>query len=62
MSIYEFVKSVYDNAADPGMYMDIETAKTDIDNFRRDGWNVPDELTPVEYMETYNDFVSNYNK
>lgn len=55
---YEFVRELMDTTrngySEP---MTIENAQIDLDNFRRDGWNVPEDLTPEEYMEIWNELL-----
>ena len=59
MTIVEFVKNVRENEEN-GAYsekMDLETAKIDLDNFRSDGWDLPEGITPESYMDAWNKLV-----
>ena len=59
MTIAEFVKNVWENEEN-GAYserMDLETAKIDLNNFRSDGWDLPEGITPESYMEAWNELV-----
>ena len=59
MTASEFVLSIWDSDS-YGAYvdlMDLETAKTDLENFVSDGVILPDELTPELYMHLWNYLV-----
>ncbi len=58
MTISEFVKKLWEN--DPNgncEEMDIQTAYEDIENFKADGWDLPEGITPKSYMEAWNELV-----
>lgn len=59
MTIREFVKTLWEN--DPNgsasERMDLETARADLENFRADGWDLPDGITPESYAEAWNELV-----
>ena len=59
MSITDFVESLireYRGTLEP---MDLDTAKIDLNNFKRDGWDLPEGITPEEYAETWNELIAN---
>lgn len=60
MTKREFVRDIWEHQMDyDGSYMSLETAGTDLANFRaEDGWDVPEDLTPEEYMDLYNELVA----
>lgn len=58
MTIREFVKQLWEN--DPNgncEEMDIQTAYEDIENFKADGWDLPEDIAPESYMEAWNELV-----
>lgn len=58
MTAYEFVRSLWENSDAYNVRMDIDTARTDLDNFRsEDDWDVPEDLTAEEYMEIWNALI-----
>lgn len=57
MTTSEFVRSLFENSNDYTTRMDIETARQDLDNFRADGWDLPEDITPEDYMEAWNDLI-----
>ena len=63
MTKREFVRDIWEHQMDyDGSYMSLETARTDLANFRaEDGWDVPEDLTPEEYMDIYNELVDTQN-
>ena len=63
MTKREFVRDIWEHQMDyDGSYMSLETAKADLANFRaEDGWDVPEDLTPEEYMDIYNELVEAQN-
>lgn len=60
MTAYEFVKNLWENSDASTVRMDIETARADLENFRSEDWDVPENLTAEEYMETWNGLVTEY--
>lgn len=52
----EFVCDLWQNSGDT-QRMDIETAAGDLENYRADGWDIPDGLTPELYAELWNRLV-----
>lgn len=60
MTTYEFVANLFDECRNDVAPIDIETAKEDLQNFRKeaisapDCWEVPEDLTPEEYMKIWN--------
>lgn len=58
-SVRDFVESVFNTASiDYDVPMTIETARTDLANFRADGWNLPTDITPEAYMEIWNELIA----
>lgn len=60
MTISEFVQDLFDSFRDTPEPLDIETAAADLDNFRSDGWPLPDDITPEAYAEEWNRLVHDY--
>lgn len=58
MTVYEFTKSLFDESLFPKR-MTIETATEDLENFRIDGWELPEDITAEEYAEIWNGFLDN---
>lgn len=59
MNAIEFVLNIWESES-YGAYaeiMDIETAKTDLQNYVSDGVVLPPELTPELYMNIWNNLV-----
>ena len=50
-----FVADLFDSALDTSQ-MTAELAAEDLDRFRSEGWNVPEDLTAEEYAEIWNHF------
>jgi hypothetical protein len=50
-----FVAELWDNAIDTTA-MTAEQAAEDLAHFRREGWDVPEDLTAAEYAEIWNHF------
>lgn len=58
MTAYEFVTDLYNEAdTDQLTAMTIETAAADLGNYARDGWDIPDDLTPELYAEIWNELL-----
>lgn len=58
MTIYDFVETLRDSYPfDPDFLMDEETAAGDLENFRADGWDLPDGITPRLYADAWNSQV-----
>ena len=59
MTIREFVLKLWEN--DPNgstaERLDLDTARIDLDNFRADGWDLPEGITPESYAEAWNELV-----
>ena len=62
MTTSEFVRNLWENSGDYTTKMDITTAQNDLDTFRAEGWDVPDDLTAEEYAEAWNDLVDSIAK
>lgn len=50
-----FVADLFDTAIDASP-ITAELAAEDLDRFRAEGWDVPEDLTPEEYAEIWNGF------
>ena len=57
MTEREFVRSIWECSDCYDQRMDIETAIIDLENFRADGYDVPDSLTPESYMSIWNSLI-----
>lgn len=58
MTKREFVENLFnENRNGNPELMDIETAENDLNNFRLDGWDIPEDLTADEYAEIWNSLV-----
>ena len=57
MTTSEFVRNLWENSSDYTTKMDINTAQNDLDTFRAEGWDVPEDLTAEEYAEAWNELV-----
>lgn len=59
MTTHDFVMNIWEHEMDyDGSYISLETARADLEAFRaQDGWDVPEDLTPEEYMDIYNELV-----
>lgn len=55
---YEFVRTLWENCREGyDTKLDIREATTDLQRFRDAEWNVPEDLTPEEFMEYWNELV-----
>lgn len=57
MTILEFVSNLFDAHPVTPERMTIEQAEKDLQNFRREGWELPNDITPAEYMEEWNALI-----
>lgn len=61
MTIYEFAKQLWEACDDPdGIEKNgytVEDAAADLENFRADGWDLPDDITPEEFAAAMNEVV-----
>lgn len=61
MTTYELAKQVWENCIDPdGISKNgytVQDAAADLDNFRADGWDIPDDITPEEFAAAMNEVV-----
>lgn len=53
----EFVHVLWLESDDYDKKMDVETAALDLETFRRNGWDVPQSLTPERMVEIWNEYV-----
>ena len=59
MTIREFVSEMFDAArVDGNELMTLDTAKTDLANYRAEGWELPEDITPEAYTEAWNELVN----
>lgn len=61
MTTYELAKQVWENCIDPDALANAYTAQdaaADLDNFRADGWDIPDDITPEEFAEAMNEVIA----
>lgn len=54
---FEFVESLFYSTPVDVEPLDFETAEHDLENFKADGWELPEDLTPELYMGFWNDLV-----
>ena len=59
MTKYEFIENIWNNAFFETLeQMTIEDARMDMEIFRREPeWDVPEDLTPEEYMDAINTLI-----
>lgn len=57
MTIREFVEDLYNNSQVQPETIDLSTAEMDLNNFRADGWTLPEDITPESYMDAWNKLV-----
>ena len=59
MTITEFVRNLWENDSygNDSTLMDLETAKYDLKMFADEGWDLPEDITPENFMETWNEIV-----
>lgn len=58
MSIYDFVQDLFNSCPVTPEKMDLDTARIDLANFASEGWEMPQDITPEEYMTVWNELVS----
>ena len=57
MDSREFVAGIFNAYRDTPEEMDITQAKEDLEAFRKYWDNVPEDITPEEYMEIWNEYT-----
>lgn len=63
MTMREFVTDLFNACRETPEKMDIEAARYDVNNFMREAedspecWEVPEDITPEEYMHLWNELV-----
>lgn len=57
MTNYEFVRDIWQNSDAYTQPMDLDTARCDLDNFRADRWDLPEDLTAEEYVTIWNELA-----
>ena len=55
-TIYDFVAELFNSCREGAEKMTVEDAALDIENFKREGWTLPEDITPEEYAEIWNSF------
>lgn len=62
MTTYELAKQVWEGCIDPeGLARSgysVEDAAADLENFRADGWDLPDDITPEDFAAAVNEVVA----
>ena len=53
----EFVRNLWFESDEYNKPMDVETAALDLATFRRNGFDVPQSLTPKRMAEIWNEYV-----
>lgn len=65
-NVYDWCEEVYNNSRngswDESENIDLITAIHDLDNFRTDGWDVPEDLTPESYMDMMNSINAEHRR
>jgi len=57
MTTYEFVRNLFDADSNGVGRLSVEDAAQDLRNFRAEGWDLPEDITPETYAEIWNGFV-----
>ena len=57
ISMDQFIENLFGELYDKPQQIDIETAKTDVNNFYHEDWYLPKDLTAESYMEAWNERV-----
>ena len=57
MTAYEFVRNLWENSSSYADRIDSDTAREDLENFRAEGWDIPDGLTADTYADIWNELV-----
>ena len=57
MTTYEFVRNLFDADRNGVGRITVEDAALDLRNFRAEGWDLPDDITPEAYAEIWNGFL-----
>ena len=58
MTIREFVENLYNNSPAPAEQMGTLQAYHDLQNFRENGWDLPDGITVKRYRDAWNELVA----
>lgn len=63
-AVKDFVNDLWLDNGNHGFadLIDLETAKDDLENFKRDGWELPDGITAENYMDAWNQLVNEYSE
>lgn len=61
MTIREFVEDLYNSCRESAQPLTVEQAAEDIENFKRESWDIPDGITAEEYAEIWNELVKGDN-
>lgn len=57
MTVSEFVQDLFDSCMVTPVYMTINEAADDLDNFTAEEWDLPEGITPELYAEAWNALV-----
>lgn len=60
MTIYELATQAWESCIDPNSLANgytAEDAAADLNNFRAAGWNLPVDITPMEFAEAMNEVI-----
>lgn len=55
--MYDWVKDIFDSSPVECERITLEEAEYDLDNFKADGWDLPEEFTATEYRRIWNELV-----
>lgn len=58
MTMREFINNLFLNCPDTPAMMTVEDAAYDLENFRADGVDLPEGITPEAYAEAWNEAVT----
>lgn len=61
MTIRKFVEDLYNSCREGAQPLTVEQAAEDLENFRRESWEIPEDITAEEYMEIWNELVKGEN-
>ena len=60
--LYDFVQDLFDASCVECEEMSLEEAQYDLDNFRGEGYDLPDDWTAEEYRDIWNRHVREQNE
>lgn len=63
MTVREFTEDMFFNCPMTPEHMSLEWAKADIEELsRQEDWDMPEDITPEEYMTIWNELLEEQNK